>query len=397
MHEVLADVGRGTRELLAASVCEIFLADAEGRLCLAAGDPGRTLHEPIDSTVLGQRRHAPSAEDSARLAGVVWGTARPEGTAMFEPLTVGDDLLGWLAVDVESPPPGATTALSAIAAHAAVAIRQLELVERLLEKNLVSEFFRALRRPGGDRGRVHALATKLSVRLDADHVVVVFSPWSDDPASQPAGAWNDVAAGAESLAASAMPGAWLDRTEHSVRALAPATDGVDRLVREIDALASSTGSPPLSIGISDPCADAEGYPVAFDEAEAAAEIGGLLRRGPGAATFSSLGAYRYLLKSPDLGRDADRRRLDRLSAYDRRRGTMLLDTLERYLDERGNVVGTARALFIHPNTLRQRLERIERESGLDLERDDWLSLAIAVKVVRLEQMRRRTADVSAPQ
>ena len=34
--------------------------------------------------------------------------------------------------------------------------------------------------------------------------------------------------------------------------------------------------------------------------------------------------------------------------------TTLLDTLERFLDERGNVVGTARTLYIHPNTLRQR-------------------------------------------
>ena len=98
------------------------------------------------------------------------------------------------------------------------------------------------------------------------------------------------------------------------------------------------------------------------------------------------------MRSPDLGRDADHRRLDRLVDYDRRRGTTLLGTLERYLDERGNVVGTARALYIHPNTLRQRLERIERETGLDLDRDDWLSLAIAVKVVRLEQMRARSDD-----
>ena len=98
-----------------------------------------------------------------------------------------------------------------------------------------------------------------------------------------------------------------------------------------------------------------------------------------------------MLTSPDLARDVDRQRLDRLVAYDRRRGTTLLDTLERFLDERGNVVGTARTLYIHPNTLRQRLERIETETGLDLERDDWLSLAIAVKVVKLEYLRGRSS------
>ena len=80
-------------------------------------------------------------------------------------------------------------------------------------------------------------------------------------------------------------------------------------------------------------------------------------------------------------------RLALLVGYDRRRGTQLLDTLEGYLDHRGNVVGTSRALFIHPNTLRQRLDRIQRESGIDLEREDWLSLAVATKVVKLARMR----------
>jgi DNA-binding PucR family transcriptional regulator len=73
--------------------------------------------------------------------------------------------------------------------------------------------------------------------------------------------------------------------------------------------------------------------------------------------------------------------------YDRRRGTQLLDTLEGYLDHGGNVVVTSRALFIHPNTLRQRLDRIRRVSGVDLEQDDWLSLAVATKAVKLQRMR----------
>ena len=59
---------------------------------------------------------------------------------------------------------------------------------------------------------------------------------------------------------------------------------------------------------------------------------------------------------------------------------------------------TAVALHLAPllgqavNTLRQRLSRIERLSGLDLEREDWLSLAIAVKVVKLRLMRRSARE-----
>ena len=39
IDEVLAVVGRGTRELLSASICELFLTDGEGGLELAAADP----------------------------------------------------------------------------------------------------------------------------------------------------------------------------------------------------------------------------------------------------------------------------------------------------------------------------------------------------------------------
>ncbi len=40
---------------------------------------------------------------------------------------------------------------------------------------------------------------------------------------------------------------------------------------------------------------------------------------------------------------------------------------------------------MHPNTLRQRLRRIAELSGLDLRKDDWLMIEIAVKMVKLEQ------------
>jgi DNA-binding PucR family transcriptional regulator len=47
------------------------------------------------------------------------------------------------------------------------------------------------------------------------------------------------------------------------------------------------------------------------------------------------------------------------------------------------VTETARALTVHPNTLRQRLERIETLTGLDLASADLLALELAVKLARL--------------
>ena len=46
--------------------------------------------------------------------------------------------------------------------------------------------------------------------------------------------------------------------------------------------------------------------------------------------------------------------------YDRDRNANLVDTLERYLAARCSVAASARALYIHPNTVRQRLERIQQ-------------------------------------
>jgi DNA-binding PucR family transcriptional regulator len=170
----------------------------------------------------------------------------------------------------------------------------------------------------------------------------------------------------------------------------PITDDAQKAVeaiRQLDWTHDREAS--LSVGVSNPCRGAESFTQGFYEAASAAEVGSLIRGGPGVASYDDLGPYRYVLNSEVGERDRFQRALHDVLDYDARRGTKLLDTLEGYLDHRGNVVGTSRALFIHPNTLRQRLDRIERVSGLDLEADDWLSLAVAAKVVKLRQMRER--------
>jgi DNA-binding PucR family transcriptional regulator len=40
---------------------------------------------------------------------------------------------------------------------------------------------------------------------------------------------------------------------------------------------------------------------------------------------------------------------------------------------------------VHPNTLRQRLSRIESITGLDLEREDALTVEMAMKLLKLEE------------
>ncbi|TDC56468.1 PucR family transcriptional regulator [Actinomadura sp. KC345] len=68
-----------------------------------------------------------------------------------------------------------------------------------------------------------------------------------------------------------------------------------------------------------------------------------------------------------------------LSEYDVAHGTRLTETLRTFLDMGGAVGATSRALFLHPNTLRHRLARIERLTGHNpLQFEDRVALAIAV-------------------
>lgn len=83
------------------------------------------------------------------------------------------------------------------------------------------------------------------------------------------------------------------------------------------------------------------------------------------------------------GPPPDERQAAALDRYDNERRRELLATLECFLGARSSIAATARALFIHPNTLRQRLDRVAELTGLDLATEDLLSLELAVKRHRL--------------
>jgi DNA-binding PucR family transcriptional regulator len=125
------------------------------------------------------------------------------------------------------------------------------------------------------------------------------------------------------------------------------------------------------------------------EAADAARVGRSLAAAGGAVSYDRLGAYRYLvnLELDEAPRDRYGLAVAALIDYDRDRNARLVDTLERYLATRCSVAASARALYIHPNTVRQRLERIQQVTGLDLQGEDLLSFELALKVARLQRVR----------
>jgi GAF domain-containing protein len=409
--DLLPMVSEGCRELVGAERCEIYLLDQDRRLRLrvASPDPGRP--PALEAVQLwfdtADPRVEPETRETGILAAGLWGEGMP-GTPLFVPLEVGEERLGVLCALVQRPQSGTESALAAIASHTAVALKQHQLIDWLRERNLTKDFFEGLSRGDARDEELAAQASRLRIQLDHAHVLLHVVPWNAHAGTaarrrakpravpSPATDWREVAARFEERVVGALPAALFDRRQNSMRALLPVPpggeDALADILRGIYVEVAGADGPPLAVGVSGPCRGIAAFPPGFEEARVAAEIGALIGGGAGVFTYRGLGPYRYSLMGDDSVRDQHQEQVERLVEYERRKGTQLLGTLEAFLDNRVNLVRTSRRLYIHPNTLRQRLQRIEHVAGIDLEREDWLSLAIAVKVVKLRHMKRAAEE-----
>jgi DNA-binding PucR family transcriptional regulator len=171
-----------------------------------------------------------------------------------------------------------------------------------------------------------------------------------------------------------------------MRALLPLASGSPRELQAIDeGLAALGAELGVAIGRSEMLNGAAQSADGLREASDALAVARALLATGGALAYEQLGAYRYLVHvaDGDAPHDPYLSAVRAIAAYDRRRGTQLVPTLEAYLADRRNASRTARALDIHPNTLRQRLERIEQLTDLKLAQADLLGLELAAKLARL--------------
>ena len=104
--------------------------------------------------------------------------------------------------------------------------------------------------------------------------------------------------------------------------------------------------------------------------------------------FEQTGAYRLLLSA--MSEDpAELQRfyaetVEPLVAYDEQYETDLVRTVEAFLENDGNVAGTAQKLFTHRHTIRYRLERVRELSGLDVGSTDGREkLSLGLKAMRV--------------
>jgi GAF domain-containing protein len=352
LDDLLGTVVAGARPLLAARACHVYLLDpGSEELERRASDP-----EPGNARqTLGLAELGPELARGGR------------STRLAVPLVANGELIGLLVAEGSARVELGRT----VASQVAVGIKKVQVIEQLTEKNLIKDFFEELA-GGHARGDLEGRAARLGCDLDQPHVVLVAEPPDD---------------ALERALRLAAPGSLFDRREDSLRAIVKLpTSTVDPFLARLRRIQGELPRP-VSVGISSVCVGQQAFADGFAEARQAI-LGTLVLHGePVVLSYEELGAYKYLLRiAVDGGiRDATVDAVSKLAEYDAQRGSQLVMTLEEFLRRHGNISATSEALFVHPNTLRQRLRRIGELSGLDLRRDDWLMIEIAVKMVKLQQ------------
>src|SRR5262249_14444390 len=243
-----------------------------------------------------------------------------------------------------------------VVGQVALALQKAALIARLAEENSVRDLFSALAEGAADVAEARARAAGWDIARP--HVFVEVRPLEGTVGDEKP--WPGRAERVESQLRRLPPRPLCDSRRPQPRALPPLPPA--HRSAELAALDEALGdlgkTENVAIGRSDPRSGPTGSGESLREAADAAQIAqSLMASEGGTMAYSELGAYRYLVRLPldEAPHDAHFQAVQKLADYDRERRTQLVDTLERYLRDRRSIATTARALYVHPNTLRQRL------------------------------------------
>ena len=237
-----------------------------------------------------------------------------------------------------------------------------ELLDDLISRDITDAA--ALR----ERGR------RLGVDLDRPHVLVVAR--HDGPRER-VGFWASAQATAERGLATAG--------STQVALLLPGEDP-GKTARRVAAELSSVLGRPVTAGACGPIAALGDVAAAHKEAQRCADTLVALGRTGHGASATDLGFVGLLIgdhRDVDAFLDGT---IGPVVAYDTRRGTDLVHTVDVYFGHGGSPARTAQTLHIHVNTVAQRLERVGRLLG-----EDWQSPERALEIqlaLRLHRLRR---------
>lgn len=151
-----------------------------------------------------------------------------------------------------------------------------------------------------------------------------------------------------------------------------------------DALAASGQQAQIAVGWGGPSAAAAGLVEGLHAARKAARWATIIQPHGHTvahkenAVLRKLSAAIYNLRF-ELRRTNSE--IARIARADTETGSALLETLYAYIEHNGSAAGAAKALYIHRNTMRQRLDKLERALTLPLDSPDgWLTARLALLI-----------------
>ncbi|TCN27410.1 PucR family transcriptional regulator [Mesobacillus foraminis] len=143
----------------------------------------------------------------------------------------------------------------------------------------------------------------------------------------------------------------------------------------------------FSIGVSKEKKDLTGMETGFKEASRAILLGSKVHSHERTTIheFHNLEAYQLISQvSRDTLTDYVESTIRPVLEYDRETGGELLKTLDVFFSARGKIEDTAKALYVHRNTVKFRLARIEELLAIDLkEQDQWFHLQLSIRAAKL--------------
>jgi GAF domain-containing protein len=432
LDEMLRSLATLTLQIIEADLCVMMLMDqAKGRLVVRASSPNmneRALNLQsidIDRNVWEQLREFNSRGQTPELSTHALERLNPLKDSQFKtllsaPLIAGPEYLGLINCYFSKTRRNTSenqTLLSTIANQIALAIKNSHLVDMLAQKNLIKGFFDDLMYGTYDsEDSLRQRANFIGCDLTKSHTIAMIEvsqlDESDNGEDERPGTNSSIRPLADTLLQSeedrlvihkrisgqirrriqdSYPGSVLYERENLLTCIIclskdPTAARLKAWLGELGRQMRTEHGIRLSIGIGNQCQNISDYRRGFAEASEALQMGQTLNHDGGVTHFNDLGVYRYLYKIARMDdlRDMYQDQVARIATYDRRKGTDLLDTLETYLECAGNLTKTSNRLFVHRNTLIQRLERLQSLCDIDLQdRSNWLTLQVAIKVFKL--------------
>ncbi len=372
----------------------VAVADAAGQLvCTSEPDPDQALQEFFARTLadLPSGDARPSPPDP-----------RPTG-AVVGPIRIDTELLGHVVTQAGGDD---SIELDVRAVEHAATVLALEIVKervaRATEERLRSDFLHDLINGREDVDeRIAERARHYGLSLEHAHRVLVvelddWGAYQDRRRLSEEGGRALRARVLRSIAATIaeqLPGSLLSQMGDVVIAAAPTDQLADapdvlkgmlgEVRRRVSPVAPELG---LSAGIGSPARAPGEFVASHAEAQQCLSVLRRLGRAGEAIAVEELGVLRLLLDSnqPEELAALAQRVLGPALERDRATNGALVQTLASYIDHGCDVQAAAAELFVHVNTVKYRLRRIEELCGVDLRAPhDMLQVTIAQLVLRL--------------